>query len=815
MNKKSLRALIYSLGLVGAATLSGCVDSNNGSSIESTPESSDKVDSEKKAFLLTIEGSKIKGEVVTIIIKDELNEVVENASVRIIEGESLVSLNGNQLTLVEVGHVKIEVSKVGFTSKELEFDIEDIPLAKMNVAFEGKFFHGETIGVVIKENDGNIIEDCRIDIIKGGDIAYARGNSIILLDSGEVSGIISKEGYEDVPFSFTSKAVTGIKDIKENINEYNGKLVTVRGKISACYSNSFYLMDGKNGFYVYNMNALDSTYETGDGFKDNKVIYNEAVLVTAIVDNGSYGLQLAGNYQGDFIPEGRVYKSNMTVNEPICYEINKESDLLGLNAAPILAGSRIKVTGKYISGDFSSVEQTGAKDAIFDFQYGTVPFQAKFNKRGSLETVKSYWNKEKIETGDYVSIEANFTNYKGTISIDLTDEGTKIHNESKDKNNIIVTSSESSVVVGKSITLTATLPDGMEGEPTFEIIKGKENATLEGNTLTGKKAGQVNVVAKLNDKTSMPIEIIVTEGSYSSISSIRDMAVGAEVDAVGKIIGFYKNGFLIQDDTGYLYCIVENDFYPHEVKLNDTVKVKGVRYDYQKRLIPTINQVTFEVTVGIDVTTTYSKVTQADFKNFTEEELKYGKAVEVELSVDKFNKTSGILNGSGYFLADPSDAAGTGYYFFSWGNDKYLQVLTTSIVKAVVYYKTTQPSGFPSYVLMVTEAKEKIINPETITLQLENSQVDNQDPTLSSSKTFASIEVNPVGASKKYVELVAIEGADLVKIETYSFGEGRDFKITAMNNPGVVKLQAQTKDGKVKSNIVELTIVLYVPGVSD
>lgn len=116
---------------------------------------------------------------------------------------------------------------------------------------------------------------------------------------------------------------------------------------------------------------------------------------------------------------------------------------------------------------------------------------------------------------------------------------------------------------------------------------------------------------------------------------------------------------------------------------------------------------------------------------------------------------------------------------------------------------------------MVTEAKEKIINPETITLQLENSQVDNQDPTLSSSKAFASIEVNPVGASKKYVELVAIEGADLVKIETYSFGEGRDFKITAMNNPGVVKLQAQTKDGKVKSNIVELTIVLYVPGVSD
>ena len=52
---------------------------------------------------------------------------------------------------------------------------------------------------------------------------------------------------------------------------------------------------------------------------------------------------------------------------------------------------------------------------------------------------------------------------------------------------------------------------------------------------------------------------------------------------------------------------------------------------------------------------------------------------------------------------------------------------------------------------------------------------------------------------------VAIEDADLVEIVPDFF---HDVKIKAVGLPGTVKLQARTKDGKVLSNVAELTINL-------
>ena len=710
----------------------------------------------------------------------------------------------------------VETSRPTDTTKPIETTIPTetskptetaAPMTKMNVELIGKYYRGETISVVAKDADGKEISDAKIDIIKGGSFAYSKGNQIILLGDGEVTGVISKEGYEDFPFAFTVKAVEFMSEIKSNVDEYNGKIVTVRGKITASYGNTFYLMEGKTGFYVYNMNALETTGDPGDGFENGRVLLNETVLVTAKVDNGSYGLQLVGYSDGGFIAEACVLKSNTTVTDPVLYEIKNEGELMSLSASPKLAGSRTKITGKFIKGDFSSAEQTGARDAIFDFQYGNTAYQAKFNKYGTVSTVKSYWNREKIETGDYVTIEGNFTNYKGTISIDLTDEGTTVHNESKDPNNIICVASESTVEVGKSITLSAKLPEGTEGEATFEVIKGKDNITLEGNTLTGKKPGQATIIAKLGDKQSMPIEIIITEAASTSstISTIRDMSIGAEVTAVGKVLAFYGNGLAIRDETGYLFCIIDGEFNPMEIKIGDTVKATGFRYNFMKREIPTINNCQFEIIEKKEIQTEYAKVNQSDFKNFTDEELKYGKAVEVNLTVDRQVKVSGISKAGGYFVNDESDEPGTEYFFFSWGK-KYIQPLQTSKVRAILYKKGVTAIGKPSYVLLVVDAEELIVAPESITLTLDKNTIDTH-VTFGSSMTYADVELQPVGASKKDVEIVAIEGADLVEIVPDFF---HDVKIKATGLPGTVKLQARTKDGKVLSNVAELTINLYV-----
>lgn len=762
---------------------------------------------EEKQFIVTLEGEKQQGQVLTVVVKDESNNALNGSKITVTEGDNLITLNGNQLTLNEIGHVKIEVSLQGYKTQTFEFNITEAPLKKLNVEYEGKFFHGETITVLPKTESGEVITDFKIDIVKGAAWTIVRNNTIGLLDAGEVAGTISKEGYEDTPFSFTAKSVERLKDIKNDIDKYNGKVVTTRGVVTASYGNTFYLMDGKTGFYVYNMNTLETTGDPGDGFVDGRVVMNQAVIVTAKVDNGSFGLQLTGYSDKQFISEACVLKSNMTPTDPVYYNITNEGELESLNAQPKLAGSRVKITGKYIRGDFSSVEQTSAKDAIFSFAYGDTQYEAKFNKKGSLSTVKKYWNKENIEVGDYVTIEGNFTHYNSKITIDLADEGTTVHNESKDKTNIICSSSADSVEVSKTIKLSATLPEGMEGTPTYEIIKGKDNATLEGDVLTGTKAGQVVIVAKLNGKTSMPIEIIVKEGSFSSVSSIRDMEIGAQVTAVGKVLTYLKNGLVIQDETGYLYCTADDDFYPHGIKIGDTVKVTGTRNTYNtKKPVESISDSVFEVITPKTINTEYQKIKQSDFKNFTKEELKYGKAVEVDLVVDKMYTTSGTYNGRGLFVADANDEPGTEYYFYGWGSDKFLKKLTTTRVQAIVYQTYNTAIGKTGYILMVVTAKEIVIAPESINLTLEKDTIDNH-VTFGSSMTYADITVGPEGASANDIKLVAVEGADLVEISSDFF---HAFKIKAISKTGKVKLQAQTSDGSVKSNIVELTITLYV-----
>lgn len=795
-------SLFCALGITSLGTVTSCNSQPGGGDVISTPD--------KKELSITLEGDKVKGQILTISVKDLEGNAVENPEIVVLEGTNLVALSGNQLTLNEVGHVKLEVRKEGFHSNQVEFDIGDVVLMKLSVSFEGKMFHGETIKTIVKDEKGELLSDYKIDIRKGGDFAYSKGNDIILLDKGTVEGIISKDGYEDAPFSFVSQEVLRIKEIKDDVNQYDGKLVTVRGKVTASYGNTFYLMDGKHGFYVYNMNTLETTGDPGDGFVNGRVVMNEAVLVTAKVNNGKYGLQLAGNLDGSFISEACVLKSNMTVADPISYEVKNEADLASLNASPKLAGSRIKVTGKYITGDFSSAEQTGAKDAIFDFAYGSLKFQAKFNKYGYVSTVKSYWNREKIEAGDYVTLEGNFTNFQNTVSIDLADEGTTVHNESKDKNNIICSSSSPKVEIGKTITLSATLPEGMEGTPSFEITKGKDFATIEGNVLTGVKAGQVTLVAKVGDKQSMPIEIIVSESEYSKISSVRAMEVGAEVTVAGKVLAFYRTGLLIQDDSGFLFCKTEDDYYPHGINMGDTVKATGVRFTYQDTLrkIPSISNSQFEVIAKQEIETTYDKMNQSDFKTFTEEDLKNGKPVEAIMTVEALLKVKGTENfaGTGRFAMDPSDEPGTEYYFFGYDQNLYLKKYEKSLVKAIVYNTYETKIGKKGYVLMVTSAEKYVVNPESITLTLEKTTIDNH-VTFGSAMTYADFEVGPMGATPDGIQLVVLEGADLVEV---SLDVWHNFKIKAVGLAGTVKLQAQTADGSVKSNIVELTITQYV-----
>ena len=94
----------------------------------------------------------------------------------------------------------VETSRPTDTTKPIETTIPTetskptetaAPMTKMNVELIGKYYRGETISVVAKDADGKEISDAKIDIIKGGSFAYSKGNQIILLGDGEVTGVIS------------------------------------------------------------------------------------------------------------------------------------------------------------------------------------------------------------------------------------------------------------------------------------------------------------------------------------------------------------------------------------------------------------------------------------------------------------------------------------------------------------------------------------------------------------------------------------------------------------------------------------------------
>lgn len=69
-----------------------------------------------------------------------------------------------------------------------------------------------------------------------------------------------------------------------------------------------------------------------------------------------------------------------------------------------------------------------------------------------------------------------------------------------------------SIQVGETAILTPSMSDGSDcSGVTYSITKGTDVVSISGNTVTGSKAGTATIVAKMGNKTSNEVTIIVTE----------------------------------------------------------------------------------------------------------------------------------------------------------------------------------------------------------------------------------------------------------------------------------------------------------------
>ena len=133
------------------------------------------------------------GQIIIINVKDQDGKVVENAKIEVLEGKEFITIDGNKISLNGKGHVKIQISKEGYNSYETEFDINEAVLLKLNVSFEGKLFHGETIKTVVKDEIVQEIIDKVTKTLSSGNV----GDGKIFVSDIEEAYTISEETRED------------------------------------------------------------------------------------------------------------------------------------------------------------------------------------------------------------------------------------------------------------------------------------------------------------------------------------------------------------------------------------------------------------------------------------------------------------------------------------------------------------------------------------------------------------------------------------------------------------------------------------------
>lgn len=207
-----------------------------------------------------------------------------------------------------------------------------------------------------------------------------------------------------------------------------------------------------------------------------------------------------------------------------------------------------------------------------------------------------------------------------------------------------------SIQVGGIATLTPSMSDGSDcSGVTYSITAGTDFVSISGNTVTGSKAGTATIVAKLGNKTSNEVTIIVTEpplsldkdnvtvsvGDTATIQANRTVTIlqnpnasiatvsvsGKNITVTGVAAG--STSFKVKDSDGHEKTVSVTVEKSVEFKLyKDGVDVtnKGLSYDDRFK-VKNGTVVTFKTSIPFtNVETTngwFISVNKVDEKTFT------------------------------------------------------------------------------------------------------------------------------------------------------------------------------------------------------
>lgn len=240
-----------------------------------------------------------------------------------------------------------------------------------------------------------------------------------------------------------------------------------------------------------------------------------------------------------------------------------------------------------------------------------------------------------------------------------------------------------SIQVGGTATLTPSMSDGSDcSGVTYSITAGTDVVSISGNTVTGSKAGTATIVAKMGNKTSNEVTIIVTEpplnlnpesvtvsvGDTATIQANRTVTLSQNPDAsIATVSVSGKNitvtgvaagstSFKVKDSDGQEKTVSVTVEKSVEFKLyKDGVDVtnKGLSYDDRFK-VKNGTVVTFKTSIPFtNVETTdgwFISVNKVDEKTFT-------------VGVGQYKNPSAYDNGFNITYNDASGTSITKKYF--------------------------------------------------------------------------------------------------------------------------------------------------------
>lgn len=226
----------------------------------------------------------------------------------------------------------------------------------------------------------------------------------------------------------------------------------------------------------------------------------------------SYGLNGAGEENGVTAAAGETATLHVTNTRAITLQIEKQwSD--GATNQHLLDAVRVRI--------YRSTDQTKVPNATLTLQVTPETVSVGVNGTATVTANKKITVKEI----------ANDTIANATISEDgktLTITGKEagettitVTDGTMEKQISVTVSVEptlnlaikpTSIQVGGTATLTPSMSDGSDcSGVTYSITEGNDVVSISGNTVTGSKAGTATIVAKMGNKTSNEVTIIVTE----------------------------------------------------------------------------------------------------------------------------------------------------------------------------------------------------------------------------------------------------------------------------------------------------------------